>query len=122
MFIIAGREFLDFAVFLLFILVVLCSAIFAFFQLTGGNYQFLRFGDGLAVMTRLTFGRCRLHNHLSLGEMLLVPVVVVYDMPRSSLLVVGVCNSAQTNELQSMLAHYAFVDSESLAKNFAWSC
>eukprot|EP00879_Flechtneria_rotunda_P000618 GHRR01000731.1.p1 GENE.GHRR01000731.1~~GHRR01000731.1.p1 ORF type:complete len:1462 (+),score=478.47 GHRR01000731.1:180-4565(+) len=55
-FIIAAREFLDFAVFLLFILVLLGSAVFAFFQLTGGNYQFLRFADGLSVMTRLTFG------------------------------------------------------------------
>lgn len=59
-FIIAGREFMDFAVFLLFILVLLGSAIFAFFQLTGGNYLFLRFADGLAVMTRLTFGECGL--------------------------------------------------------------
>jgi hypothetical protein len=55
-FIIAAREFLDFAVFLFYILVLLGSAVFAFFQLTGGNYQFLRFPDGLALMTRLTFG------------------------------------------------------------------
>lgn len=56
-FIIAAREFLDFAVFLFYILVLLGSAVFAFFQLTGGNYQFLRFPDGLALMTRLTFGQ-----------------------------------------------------------------
>ncbi|WIA11021.1 hypothetical protein OEZ85_011175 [Tetradesmus obliquus] len=55
-FIIAAREFLDFAVFLLFILVLLGSAVFAFFQLTGGNFQFLRFADGLSLMSRLTFG------------------------------------------------------------------
>jgi hypothetical protein len=55
-FLIAAREFLDFAVFLVYILLLLGSAIFAFFQLTGGNGQFLRFGDGLSVMTRLTFG------------------------------------------------------------------
>jgi len=55
-FIIAAREFLDFAVFLLYILVLLGSTVFAFFQLTGGNYQFLRFADGLSVMSRLTFG------------------------------------------------------------------
>ncbi len=35
MFVIAGREALDFAVFMLFILLLLGSAIFAFFQLTG---------------------------------------------------------------------------------------
>lgn len=58
-FIIAAREFLDFGVFLLFILVLLGSAVFAFFQLTGGNYQFLRFADGLSVMSRLTFGARR---------------------------------------------------------------
>ena len=56
MFLIAAREFLDFAVFLFYILVLLGSAVFAFFQLTGGNYQFLRFPDGLSLMTRLTFG------------------------------------------------------------------
>lgn len=55
-FLIAAREFLDFAVFLFYILVLLGSAVFAFFQLTGGNYQFLRFPDGLSLMTRLTFG------------------------------------------------------------------
>ncbi|KAF6255033.1 hypothetical protein COO60DRAFT_259439 [Scenedesmus sp. NREL 46B-D3] len=35
---------------------LLGSALFAFFQLTGGNFQFLRFADGLALMSRLTFG------------------------------------------------------------------
>lgn len=55
-FIIAAREFLDFAVFLFYILVLLGSAVFAFFQLTGGNFQFLRFPDGLSLMSRLTFG------------------------------------------------------------------
>lgn len=55
-FLIAAREFLDFAVFLFYILVLLGSAVFAFFQLTGGNYQFLRFPDGLSLMSRLTFG------------------------------------------------------------------
>jgi hypothetical protein len=55
-FVIAAREFLDFAVFLFYILVLLGSAVFAFFQLTGGNYQFLRFPDGLSLMSRLTFG------------------------------------------------------------------
>ena len=56
MFVIAAREFADFAVFLVYIMLVLASAIFAFFQLTGGNDQFLRFSDGLSIMTRLTFG------------------------------------------------------------------
>lgn len=56
-FIIAAREFLDFAVFLFYILVLLGSAVFAFFQLTGGNFQFLRFPDGLSLMSRLTFGK-----------------------------------------------------------------
>jgi hypothetical protein len=60
-FIIAAREFLDFAVFLFYILVLLGSAVFAFFQLTGGNTQFLRFPDGLSLMSRLTFGRLT-HN------------------------------------------------------------
>jgi hypothetical protein len=55
-FVIAAREFLDFAVFLFYILILLGSAVFAFFQLTGGNYQFLRFPDGLSLMSRLTFG------------------------------------------------------------------
>jgi hypothetical protein len=44
-------------VFLFYILVLLGSAVFAFFQLTGGNTQFLRFPDGLSLMSRLTFGR-----------------------------------------------------------------
>jgi hypothetical protein len=55
-FVIAAREFADFAVFLVYIMLVLGSAIFAFFQLTGGNEQFIRFSDGLSIMTRLTFG------------------------------------------------------------------
>jgi hypothetical protein len=32
------------------------AAVFAFFQLTGGNFQLLRFADGLSLMSRLTFG------------------------------------------------------------------
>lgn len=55
-FIIAAREFIDFGVFLLYILLLLGCAVFAFFQLSGGNPQFLRFPDGLSLMTRLTFG------------------------------------------------------------------
>jgi len=46
-FIIAGRESIDFAIFLLFILILLGSACFAFFQISGGNPEFVRFADGL---------------------------------------------------------------------------
>eukprot|EP00878_Enallax_costatus_P006826 GHUV01007154.1.p1 GENE.GHUV01007154.1~~GHUV01007154.1.p1 ORF type:complete len:909 (+),score=228.54 GHUV01007154.1:392-3118(+) len=102
-FIIAGREFMDFAVFLLFILVVLGSAVFAFFQLTGGNYQFLRFADGLAVMTRLTFGFLNYEDFqaqaLGVGAAvsavtllfwLAVVLLVVYTQ---NIILVGTCSS-----------------------------
>lgn len=68
-FIIAAREFIDFGVFLLYILLLLGAAVFAFFQLSGGNPQFLRFQDGLSLMGRLTFGFLDYteFNNLSLG-------------------------------------------------------
>jgi hypothetical protein len=74
-FIIAAREFADFAVFLIYILLLLGSAIFAFFQITGGNNQFLRFTDGLSMMTELTFGFASYEEFQNGGELRVQPGV-----------------------------------------------
>jgi hypothetical protein len=55
-FVITRRESLDFAVFMMYLITFLGAAMFAFFQLTGGNIHFLRVSDGLGVMGRLAFG------------------------------------------------------------------
>jgi hypothetical protein len=41
---------------MLYLIAFLGAAMFAFFQLTGGNIHFLRVSDGLGVMGRLAFG------------------------------------------------------------------
>jgi hypothetical protein len=40
----------------MYLIAFLGAAMFAFFQLTGGNTNFLRFSDGLSVMARVAFG------------------------------------------------------------------
>jgi hypothetical protein len=43
-------------VFMLYLIAFLGAAMYAFFQLTGGNADFLRISTGLSVMARVAFG------------------------------------------------------------------
>jgi hypothetical protein len=45
-FVIAAKEFADFAIIMAYIMLLLGAAVFAFFQLSGGNAQFLEFDAG----------------------------------------------------------------------------
>jgi hypothetical protein len=45
-FVIAAKEFADFAIVMTYIMLLLGAAVFAFFQLSGGNSQFLKFDAG----------------------------------------------------------------------------
>lgn len=65
-FIDAGATMVDFIVFVIYIMVVLCSAIFAFFQINGGNPDFVMFATSLGVMTRISFSQydwSEFYNH-----------------------------------------------------------
>lgn len=68
----AGRSLLDFGVFVLYIILVLGSATFAFFQISGGNEYFITFSNGLSAMARLPFQFLdyeQFHNYgLGLGD------------------------------------------------------
>lgn len=54
-FIEAGTQIVDFVVFVVYILIVLCTVVFAFFQINGGNPDFVLFSTSLGVMTRISF-------------------------------------------------------------------
>jgi hypothetical protein len=45
-FVIAAKELTDFAIIMAYIMLLLGAAVFAFFQLSGGNNQFLQFDSG----------------------------------------------------------------------------
>jgi hypothetical protein len=56
------KNIIDFAVFAVYIMLVLGGITFAYFQINGGNPLFVEFPDGLSAMARLAFNFLDFHE------------------------------------------------------------
>jgi hypothetical protein len=56
------KNIIDFAVFAVYIMLVLGGITFAYFQINGGNPLFVEFPDGISAMARLAFNFLDFHE------------------------------------------------------------